>query len=451
MDEREEVLRLLRLHGWNATSFQVLERGFSYWIDGDACVAYVDTGESWVAAGAPIAAEGELESVAMRFVAAAREKRRRACFFAVEDRALASQRLSSMPIGQQPTWDPRRWKSGRRVREQVRRAQAKRVTGRALTNEDFTAIRGQVEALVRRWLAARKMPPMGFIVDVQPFDFADERRCFVAEREGEIVGLLVAVPVYRRNGWLFEDLLRTPEAPNGTTELLVDLAMKTVGEEGSQYATLGLAPLAGDVNPWLRFARAASAALYDFDGVRRFKAKFEPDAWDSIHLAWPKERSGNVAMFDALKAFTVRRRDGRDRASFIRFGLETLAHAPSFGVRVLALLLVPWTLALALAPTARYFPSRSVQMAWVTWDIVLGVGMLVLASRWRPMLARALALATLADAALTVIEVVTDAAPRSRTWVDFTLLFLSCVGPILATSQLWGAMAWKRKHVTDSP
>ncbi|HET6983586.1 MAG TPA: hypothetical protein VFI53_15695, partial [Myxococcaceae bacterium] len=53
--ERRRVLAVLRRHGWNATSFQVLEPGFQYWFaDEDACVAYVDTGRSWVAAGAPL-------------------------------------------------------------------------------------------------------------------------------------------------------------------------------------------------------------------------------------------------------------------------------------------------------------------------------------------------------------------------------------------------------------
>ena len=31
--ERERVLGLLRRHGWNSTSFQVLEQGFAYWFD----------------------------------------------------------------------------------------------------------------------------------------------------------------------------------------------------------------------------------------------------------------------------------------------------------------------------------------------------------------------------------------------------------------------------------
>ena len=49
--DRLRVLALLKRHGWNATSFQILEPGFRYWFDGDsdgdgdgddaACVGYV--------------------------------------------------------------------------------------------------------------------------------------------------------------------------------------------------------------------------------------------------------------------------------------------------------------------------------------------------------------------------------------------------------------------------
>ncbi len=450
-DERDRVLALLRAHGWNTTSFQVLEHGFSYWFDpsGEACVAYVDTGGAWVAAGAPIAPEDDVAACAERFVEAARRARRRACFFAVEERFAATPALASLPIGEQPSWVPASWpdvvRGDRRLREQLRRARAKRVVVRAVSPTEIehadAPFRAQIEELVASWLTTRKMPPMGFIVDVQPFDYAAERRCFVAEQEGRIVGVLVAVPVYQRNGWLFEDLLRSPDAPNGTTELLVDMAMRTVAAEGSEYVTLGLAPLAGDVSPWLGFARALTAALYDFDGVRRFKAKLRPDRWTTIHLAWPRGGSGNAALLDALAAFTMRPRDGHDRASFVRFGLETLAHAPAAGVRLLALLLVPWTIALASAPAARFFPSRSVQLAWVAFDVAVVIAMLSLASSWRIGLAKALAIATSADALLTLVELVGDGAARARGPLDTAIMLGACAGPVLATSLLWGALA----------
>ena len=74
-DERQRVLALLKRHGWNATSFQILEPGFRYWFGGgerseatgggapreiDCCVGYVDTGRAWVAAGSPVAAPERL-------------------------------------------------------------------------------------------------------------------------------------------------------------------------------------------------------------------------------------------------------------------------------------------------------------------------------------------------------------------------------------------------------
>ncbi|HEY2323365.1 MAG TPA: hypothetical protein VGJ82_10945 [Thermoanaerobaculia bacterium] len=65
------LLDLLKKYGWNATSFQVVETDFSYWFDadGDAAVAYLDTGGAWVVAGAPIAEIERSAIVAERFAA----------------------------------------------------------------------------------------------------------------------------------------------------------------------------------------------------------------------------------------------------------------------------------------------------------------------------------------------------------------------------------------------
>jgi lysylphosphatidylglycerol synthetase-like protein (DUF2156 family) len=107
--QHARVLELLKRYGWNATSFQVLEPGYSYWFDGDdACVAYVDTGRAWVAAGAPIAPPERLGEVAVRFEAHAAASGRRLCFFATEQRLLDAAPVKALPIGEQPVWDPRR-------------------------------------------------------------------------------------------------------------------------------------------------------------------------------------------------------------------------------------------------------------------------------------------------------------------------------------------------------
>lgn len=326
--ERARLLTLLARYGWNATSFQTLEQGLHYWFDGDdACVAYADTGSAWVVAGAPVAARERLGAVAARFVDLARRQHRRVCFFAVEPRFVEASGFAHLRVGEQPVWAPTHWAdalaTSRGLREQLRRARAKGVRVREVLAAEVSSpsspLRASLEALSTRWLASRGMAPMGFLVALEPFSFAAERRYFVAELEGRPVAMLVAVPVYARRGWFFEDLVRAPEAPNGSAELLVDAAMRAASSEGSPYVTLGLAPLAGPLSPGLLLARTWGRALYDFEGVRAFKAKLRPGTWDPIYLAHPPGSSSALALYDTLCAFA--------RGGLVRFGLATLRRA----------------------------------------------------------------------------------------------------------------------------
>ena len=373
--ERSRVLALLRLHGYNATSFQVLEGGFSYWFQGEgACVAFVDTGRAWVAAGAPIASEPDLTEVARQFVAAAAAAGRRACFFATEPRFADAPGFQHLLIGEQPVYDPRDWPETLRktssLREQLRRARAKGVRVSLAAASELARgapLRRSIEALIATWQGTKAMPPMGFLVRVDPFGFAAERRLFVA-RVGEgdaavLVGFAAVIPVYARRGWFLEDLIRAPSAPNGTTELLVDAAMQEAARLGSDYLTLGLSPLAGDVSSLLGLARRYSAPLYDFAGLRAFKAKFRPREWSPIRLSHPLGHSAVAAVYDSLRAFA--------RRGLFRYGLETLLRGPDVVVRTLAWLLVPWTLLLASLDGARWFPELWTKWAWVGFDLAL--------------------------------------------------------------------------------
>jgi len=128
-DVRERVLGLLKRYGWNATSFQILEPGFSYWFDGDdACIGYVDTGRAWVAA-APVADPTRFGELAARFHADAAAHGRRVCCFATEERFHAHAGWHALRIGDQPVWRPADWsevvRRKKSLREQLRRARAK--------------------------------------------------------------------------------------------------------------------------------------------------------------------------------------------------------------------------------------------------------------------------------------------------------------------------------------
>jgi phosphatidylglycerol lysyltransferase len=440
-DDQARALALLKRHGWNSTSFQILEQGFKYWFDGDdACVGYVDTGSAWVAAGPPIAAIERCAEVTARFVAAARAAHRRASCFGTEERFHQLVGWPVLRIGDQPAWEPTAWTAGlaasASLREQLRRARAKGVKVRVAEPSELELgqpMRTALDALIGRWLASRTIAPMGFLVQVQPFTFPAERRYFVAERNGTVVGFLGVVPIYARRGWFFEDFLRDPAAPNGTIELLVDAGMRAAVAAQIEYVTLGLVPLAGEVGPWLRAARRAGNALYDFEGLRAFKAKLKPQRWDPIFLAYPPGKNGIVAIFDTLRAFA--------RGGLLRFGVKTLLRGPAVVMRVLAVLLVIWTALLALPVSARWFPSRVWQYGWVGFDVVVAVALFVLSSRWRRQLANVVATIITLDAVATLAQSIAFDVPDRRGPFDLAVIAVAIAAPTVAAVMLWNARA----------
>lgn len=436
------ALALLKRYGWNSTSFQCLEPGFAYWFspEGDACVAYVDTRSAWVAAGAPIAHDSRLRAVAEAFIEAARSSGRRACFFATERRFLRAAPVAALLIGEQPVWDPLSWEetlqTSRSLREQLRRARAKGVSVRGLAPEALTEEehprRRSLDRLIDRWLESRRLPPMGFLVQVYPFTFPHERRFFVAELDGRMVGFLAMVPVYARGGWLLEDLLRDADAPNGTAELLIDAAMRAAAEQGSRYATLGLAPLAGQVSGWLRAARRIGGRFYNFEGLRAFKARLRPHRWEPIYVAFPRGQSELLTIYDTLSAFA--------RGGLLRYGLRSLFHSPDLVIRILTALLVPWTLLLALAAPESWFPTPWVRYAWVAFDLGLLVALVTLGTRWRHWLGVTLASLITADALVTLVEVLLFNVRQLHLPWELLVLAVAVLGPSTAAVFLWAAV-----------
>ncbi len=441
--QRERALELVRRYGWNATSFQTLEEGYRYFFHEGGCVAYVDSGRAWVVAGAPIGPPSAVSAILCDFLAAARAENRRVCLFATEQRLLdlAGSQLVSLRIGEQPVWDPQKWreilKRRRSLREQLRRARAKSVTVREVTAAELDGgmTREGIARVAERWLKARRMAPMDFLVRLELFSFTQDRRCFVAERAGKVIGVAGVVPVPARAGWFIEDLVRDPAAPNGTAELLIDGVMNWASEHGSRWLTLGLAPLAGDVSPLLRAAASSGKLWYDFKGLRSYKAKLQPEQWLPIFLSYPPTQGAWRSMLDALWAFT--------RTGFWSFGWRTLTRGPIVVVRALAVLLLPWTLLLALAPAERWFGAAWLKWSWVLFDLAVAAGLFrFLYKRSTSSLTPLVAAVTL-DAVLTPLQAAVWNVPHARSAFDYVVVTLGCLAPLLASVVLWGARRFR--------
>jgi hypothetical protein len=432
--DRERVLGLLKRFGREATSFQLLEPGLLYWFDGDdACIAYCEVPGAWVTAGEPLCEMSARSALVERFSRAAEREGRRVRFFYVSEDFCKETKLWRAHIGEQPYWDPAEWEStlaaSKSLREQLRRGRAKGVTVREVEAHELrdpeSPLRAACDALIRRWLSARGMHELRFMVLVHPFAFAEERRYVVAERAGAVLGFAASVPIYQGGGWFLEDLIRDEDAPNGTAELLVDRTLRVIAKEGARYFTLGLAPLAGEVNPLLAFTRKHTRRLYNFPGVQRFKEKLRPRAWQPVYLAFPRGEIGVWAMADVLAAFAP--------SGLWSFALDTLVHQRTLATLVLAVLLVPWTLLIAFAHTPTWFPSTGVQLAWVAFDVLLIALMASLVIKWRARVADWLSLLTRADALLTTLQVLFWNVWTARGMWQWSLVVLGCTGPLLAS------------------
>lgn len=464
--EASARLALVQRYGRTSTAFRALGEELEAWFPAsanaseeraDAMVAFAAMPGAAVSAGEPIAPLHELVSVAEAFVRAQAAQGRRASFFATEGRLAQSPALSRRCIGEQPVWDPQQWIGGLRahksLREQLRRARAKGVTLEVveharLESSDFQQ---RVSVLQARWRATRSMPPMGFLVTQGLLEGASARRTWLARQGNTLVGILSLAPVPAREGWLFEHLLRDPDAPNGTAELLVDGAMRALATEGVRWATLGLAPLQGPIDPALMRVRRWSKPLFNFAGLSSFKRKLRPQHWEPMYLAWPVTESGLLAMRDGLRAFAG--------GSLTRFGIRTLLRGPSPLLQTLEWLLIPWLLLLSLAPPTPWFPSRAVQFGWILFDACLLLALRTLRMRTsrhgqaqRTVVARlavAVATAVTLDAALTLIEAWSFRAPLTVPTWGLALTVIACTGPLLAAPMLWGAA--RRARLLSKP
>lgn len=291
---------LVLAHGWNATAYQIVNPGMRHWFSsaGDAVVGYVRHARVRVVAGAPVCAAERLPAVTAEFERASVDAGDGVCYFGAEGRlegALrGSARHSAVALGAQPVWRAAAFDAVVRERASLR-AQVHRARNKGVRVEES---RGDAEerAALRRvlgeWLATRGLPPLHFLVEPETLDRLEDRRVFVARREGAVVGFVVTSPIPARDGWLVEQFVRGRGAVNGTIELLLAGAVRALADDGAALVTLGLAPLSrhgpahADAAPWLRatlrLVRAHGRRFYNFDGLDTFKSKFMPERWDPV-------------------------------------------------------------------------------------------------------------------------------------------------------------------------
>jgi phosphatidylglycerol lysyltransferase len=331
--------RLVLAHGWNSTAYQILNPGIELWFarGDDAVVGFVRHGRTRVVAGAPVCASERLPAVAAEFEAEAGARRERVCYFAAEARlesmARAAGPYARVLLGAQPVWRPAAMLANidrhASLRAQLHRARNKGVTV-AEWPADVAEHHPELLRCLAEWLATRGLPPLHFLVEPQTLERVLDRRVFVASRDGVPTAFLMVTPIPQRRGWLVEQIVRGRDACNGTSELMLTVAARTLAADGAELLSLGLAPLAQPGAPtddrpawWLRatfgWLRAHGRRFYDFRGLEAFKTKFGPERWEPVFGLVTTPRVTPAVLYAIAGAFS--------RGSPVLLGVRALARA----------------------------------------------------------------------------------------------------------------------------
>lgn len=299
----QQARRLVLRYGYHTTSYATLNPGIAHWFaaDGQSVVGYVAHAGVRLVAGEPVCPPEQLPAVLAAFEADAAADGQQVCYCAAENRLLHTLRqmrpTGVLLLGAQPVWQAGAWHATIRGKSSLR-AQLARACNKGVQVQPWQARQVADSAALRevleQWLASRRIPALGFLVEPNLLDAVADRRAWVATRDDAVQGFVLAAPIPLRRGWYIEHLIRQPTAPNGTADLLLDAAVRDLAASGAEHITLGLSPLSqrADVPAyptalWLRlllaWLRAHGHRFYNFEGLDAFKARFLPAAWEPVY------------------------------------------------------------------------------------------------------------------------------------------------------------------------
>jgi phosphatidylglycerol lysyltransferase len=144
------------------------------------------------------------------------------------------------------------------------------------------------------WLAAKNAREKKFSLGFFNEEYLQGYPMALVRREGKIVAFANIWDCEGREE-LSVDLMRyAPDAPTSVMEYLYIMLMLWGREQGYQWFNLGMAPFSGLERrflapTWTRLGGllySYGGTLYNFQGLRRFKDKFDP-VWEAKYLACP--------------------------------------------------------------------------------------------------------------------------------------------------------------------
>jgi phosphatidylglycerol lysyltransferase len=265
---------------------------------GDAFVMYQIAGRSWVALGDPVGSQSGAEELVWRFREMSDHHGAQTVFYQVNGDRLAMYvdlGLAALKIGEEarvPLAEFSLEGSARAdLRQAHRRAQRDGATFKVVGPEGVDELMPTLQEISDSWLASKSTGEKRFSVGAFSPQYIRQFPVALVMAED--------TPAAFANLWTTQckeelsiDLMRFgPDAPRGAMDYLFIELMLWGRSQGYRWFNLGMAPLSGlERHPlapaWHRvgnFVFRHGEHFYNFEGLRRYKGKFDP-VWEPKYL-----------------------------------------------------------------------------------------------------------------------------------------------------------------------
>jgi len=280
--------------------------------DGSAFLMYQVTGRSWVALGDPVGPSDGVDDLLWRFRELSDLHGGWSVFYQASRERLAQYvdlGLAAFKIGEEarvplPTFSLEGSERAD-LRQDHRRCVRDGAVFEVVPASDVPALLPQLKSISDAWLGGKSTAEKHFSVGSFDNDYLSRFDVALVRRAGEIVAFanLWATATKRE---LSVDLMRFgPNSPRSAMDFLFTELMLWGRAQGYGAFNLGMAPLAGlEQHPlapvWHRvgnFVFRYGEHFYNFEGLRRYKAKFRPE-WEPKYLVAPGGIALPRIMFD---------------------------------------------------------------------------------------------------------------------------------------------------------
>lgn len=296
---------LLNLYGQNPCSYLTLEddKLLYFGKEVDGVVPYGIVGDTVVVNGDPTCRDEDFPQLLGEFKEFCLKSAHKLFILSITDHFLEEykkQGFGTVKCGEEARFKLADYeisgKKGAKMRMNINHAKKAGSTVREykILEKKDPALEAEFNRITDEWLQGKKSSMLKFTMGTLGLDNPMDRRYFYAvDERGSMVAYIVFVPFLGKNGYMADMTRHGKKAPGGVMELIMYEAFQVFKEEGVEYASLGVAPLAGLkeenaslMEKLLEFVYEHLNQCYGFKDLYRAKEKYSPTVWEPSYYAY---------------------------------------------------------------------------------------------------------------------------------------------------------------------